>query len=184
MLTLEKAEFQHKKLTSILTKEELDRIEEAFSMFITDTTTDTVKPWDIVKWMKKNHLSSLMEELNTPENNARGITFDYFIDFLIQTYNSSEKESIKRRFELFDIEKRGYIEFDRLAQIADELGLGLLKDEALLMFERASSDKEKITFDDFYFTMTQIKNRSKEKSQSDQATAALNNTNSFTNILP
>ena len=53
MITQEKVDFQHKKLTSIMRKEELIRIEEAFSMFISDTSSDTVKPEDIVKAMKK-----------------------------------------------------------------------------------------------------------------------------------
>ena len=57
-----------------------------------------------------------------------------------------------------------------------------MKDEALLMFERGSSDKEKITFDDFYYTMTYGiggKGKSKEANAS-----GLNNTTSYTNIIP
>ena len=50
------------------------------------------------------------------------------------------------------------------------------------MFERASSDKEKITFDDFYHTMTYgIKMKGKSK---DANVSALNNTTSYTNIIP
>ena len=86
-----------------------------------------------------------------------------------------------KRFELFDVENKGYIEFDTLIKISDELGIGLLKDEALLMFERASSDKEKITFDDFYFTMTQLESRSREKSEKN--TPEMVNNNSSANII-
>lgn len=40
----------------------------------------------------------------------------------------------------------------------------MLKDEAILMFERASSDKEKITYEDFYHVMTS-NNRTRDKSK-------------------
>ena len=105
------------------------------------------------------------------------------MDYLLQRYNANDRDAMKKRFELFDIEGKGYIEFDRLVQIADELGVGILKDEALLMFERASSDKEKITFEDFYYTMTH-NGPAQDKSREHNASAGLNNTTSFTNIMP
>ena len=170
-------------------------------MFLKDSSSDTVKPSDIVSAMKKNqydllkpsifkvsgivlfwsdHLQ-LFDSINTPEHNETGITFEYFIDYLIQSYNSNEREALKKRFELFDFESKGYIDFERIIQISDELGVGLLKEEALLMFERASSDKEKITFDDFYFTMTQ--NTSAQNKPSHQDNEAINNTTSFSNNI-
>ncbi|CAI2381997.1 unnamed protein product [Moneuplotes crassus] len=190
MIKQEKAVFQQKKLTSILAEDELIRIEEAFNMFISDPDSDTVRPADIVNAMKKvvgreggimKSMIELFESINTPEHNQTGITFGYFIDFLIQRYNSTEKEAVRKKFELFDVHNKGYIELDTLINISEELGNGMLKEEALAMFDRASSDKEKITFEDFYFTMTQFENRNRDKS--DLSPTLPQNETSFSNIL-
>ena len=54
MISKQPADFQFKEISSLLTKEELSRIEEAFNLFITKSGTDTVKPKDIVNAMKKS----------------------------------------------------------------------------------------------------------------------------------
>jgi len=61
---------------------------------------------------------------------------------------------IARIFELFDDDHTGTINVHNLRRVAKELGETMSADELKEMLERAASNGDEITFDDFYFIMT------------------------------
>ena len=63
------------------------------------------------------------------------------------------EEGTRRIFSVFDEENTGRLTRDMLRKMAMELGYFLSKDDVDEIFERASSDGENITFEDFHFFM-------------------------------
>ena len=55
---------------------------------------------------------------------------------------------------LFDDDKTGHINVHNLRRVAKELGETMSGDELKEMLERASSNGDEISFEDFYFIMT------------------------------
>ena len=97
---------------------------------------------------------AMIADLNTPEN-AGGINFDNFLDSITAKLGNKEtKDGIARIFDLFDDDKSGTINVHNLRRVAKELGETMSADELKEMLERAASNGEDITFDDFYFIMT------------------------------
>ena len=106
--------------------------------------------------MKINNptIYQMIADLDTAEN-ARGINFEQFLDAITTRLGNREtKEGIYRIFELFDDDKSGTININNLRRVAKELGETMGIDELKEMLERAASNGEEISFDDFYFIMT------------------------------
>ena len=96
----------------------------------------------------------MIAELDTVENSS-GINFDQFLDAITAWLGNREtKEGIYRIFELFDDDKTNTINLHNLRRVAKELGETMGTDELKEMLERAASNGEEITFEDFYFIMT------------------------------
>ena len=68
--------------------------------------------------------------------------------------NKETKEGIARIFDLFDDDHTGTININNLKRVAKELGETMSTEELKEMLERAASNGEEITFEDFYFIMT------------------------------
>ena len=68
--------------------------------------------------------------------------------------NKDTREGIMRIFALFDYDQTGTITVHDLRRVARELGETMSVEELKDMLERAASDSEAITPDDFYFIMT------------------------------
>ena len=96
----------------------------------------------------------MIADLDVPEN-AQGINFDHFLDSITAKLGNKEsKEGIARIFELFDTDKQGSINVHSLKKVAKELGETMSESELREMLERAASNGEEISFEDFYFIMT------------------------------
>ena len=97
---------------------------------------------------------AMIADLDTPEN-SQGINFDHFLDSITAKLGNKEtKDGIARIFDLFDDDKSGSINIHNLRRVAKELGETMSADELKEMLERAASNGDEITFEDFYFIMT------------------------------
>ena len=96
----------------------------------------------------------MIADLDTPDNSS-GINFDNFLDSITAKLGNKEsKEGIARIFDLFDDDKSGSINIHNLRRVAKELGETMSADELKEMLERAASNGDEISFEDFYFIMT------------------------------
>ena len=143
-----------------LTEDEIEEIREAFNLFDTDGS-GTIDPKELKAAMeslgfenKNPTIYHMIAELDTPENSG-GISFDMFLDAITARLGNKEtKDGIFRIFELFDDDKSGSISIHNLRRVAKELGETMSPEELKEMLERAASNGDEITFEDFYFIMT------------------------------
>ena len=77
----------------------------------------------------------------------RQLTQEEFVQILSES-SSEEEDQVKHVFDLFDTDKKGYINVDDLRRIADELGESMNEDELQEMIQRASQDG-RVTLEDF-----------------------------------
>ena len=143
-----------------LTEDEIEEIREAFNLFDTDGS-GMIDPKELKAAMtslgfesKNPVIFAMIADLDTPEN-ASGINFEHFLDSITAKLGNKEtKDGISRIFDLFDDDKSGFINVHNLRRVAKELGETMSGDELKEMLERAASNGEEISFDDFYFIMT------------------------------
>ncbi len=143
-----------------LTEDEIDEIREAFNLFDTDGSGQ-IDPKELKAAMqslgfesKNPTIYQMIADLDTPEN-SNGINFDMFLDAITDKLGNKEtKEGIARIFDLFDDDKSGTINVHNLRRVAKELGETMSTDELKEMLERAASNGDEISFEDFYFIMT------------------------------
>ena len=96
----------------------------------------------------------MIEELETEEN-SKGITFEQFLEAIMNKLGNKEtRDGINRIFDLFDDERTGTINIRNMKRVAKELGESLTVDELKEILSRAASNGEEITRDDFYNIMT------------------------------
>ena len=143
-----------------LTEDEIEEIREAFALFDTDGS-GVIDPRELKAAMqslgfeaKNPTIYAMIAELDTHEN-AGGINFDQFLDAITDKLGNKEsREGIARIFELFDDDRSSAINIHNLRRVAKELGETMSAEELKEMLERAASNGEEITFEDFYFIMT------------------------------
>jgi Ca2+-binding EF-hand superfamily protein len=104
---------------------------------------------------KKNPtIYSMIADLDTHEN-ADGINFENFLDAITDKLGNKEsRDGIARIFDLFDDDKSTSINIHNLRRVAKELGETMSAEELKEMLERAASNGDEISFEDFYFIMT------------------------------
>lgn len=103
---------------------------------------------------KNPTIYQMIADLDTQDNQG-GINFEQFLDAITAKLGNKEtKEGIARIFDLFDDDKTGSINIHNLRRVAKELGETMSTEELKEMLERAASNGEEITFEDFYFIMT------------------------------
>ena len=143
-----------------LTEDEVEEIREAFNLFDTDGS-GTIDPKELKAAMeslgfesKNPTIYQMIAELDSVENSS-GINFESFLDAITARLGNKEtKEGIFRIFELFDDDKSGTINLQNLRRVAKELGETMGTEELKEMLERAASNGDEISFEDFYFIMT------------------------------
>ena len=143
-----------------LTEDEIEEIREAFNLFDTDGS-GMIDPKELKAAMqslgfesKNPTIYQMIADLDVSDNQG-GINFDQFLDAITAKLGNKEtKEGIARIFDLFDDDKSGTINIHNLRRVAKELGETMSTDELKEMLERAASNGDEITFEDFYFIMT------------------------------
>ena len=143
-----------------LTDDEIEEIKEAFALFDTDST-GVIDPKELKAAMqslgfeaKNPTIYAMIADLDTHENSG-GINFDQVLDAITDKLGNKEtRQGIHRIFELFDDDRSATINIHNLRRVAKELGETMSADELKEMLERAASNGDEITFDDFYFIMT------------------------------
>ncbi|CAI2382071.1 unnamed protein product [Moneuplotes crassus] len=143
-----------------LTEDEIEEIREAFNLFDTDGS-GTIDPKELKAAMeslgfenKNPTIYQMIADLDT-SGSSSGIDFDQFLDAITTRLGNREtKEGIYRIFQLFDDDNSNSINLTNLRRVSKELGETMGMDELREMLERAASNGEEISFDDFYFIMT------------------------------
>ncbi len=143
-----------------LTEDEIEEIREAFNLFDTDGS-GTIDPKELKAAMeslgfenKNPTIYQMIADLDIP-GSAGGINFDQFLDAITTRLGNREtKEGIYRIFQLFDDDNSISINITNLRRVSKELGETMGMEELKEMLERAASNGEEISFDDFYFIMT------------------------------
>jgi Ca2+-binding EF-hand superfamily protein len=83
------------------------------------------------------------------------IDFDQFLDAITDKLGDKETRSgIDKIFDLFDEDHTNAISLSNLRRVAKELGETMTVDELNEMLERAASNGQEITREDFYTIMT------------------------------
>ena len=141
-----------------LTEDEIEEIREAFNLFDTDNS-GSIDPKEL-----KAAMQSLGFETKNPtiyqmiadlENEGPSIDFETFLNAITAKLGDKEtKPGIKKIFDLFDDDGTGAININNLRRVAKELGETMTQDELKEMLERAASNGDEISFDDFYNIMT------------------------------
>jgi len=146
-----------------LSQDEIDEISQAFNLFDTNGN-GMIDPNELKAAMlslgfenKNPTIFALIAGLATPETQKKGgIDFKTFIDAINEKLGDKEtKVGIRRIFDLFiDDSNSDSITIASLRRIARELGEQMSNEELKDMLERASSNGQELTFDEFYDIMT------------------------------
>ena len=89
------------------------------------------------------------------ETLGKEINFEQFLEAISKKLGNREtREGIDRIFDLFDDDKSGHISLNNIKRVAKELGETLSTEELKEMIQRASSNGEEISREDFYKIMT------------------------------
>jgi Ca2+-binding EF-hand superfamily protein len=96
--------------------------------------------------------------LSDLEKHAGGdvIDFEAFIEAIVFKLGDEQtRDGIGRVFDLYDDDKNGSVDFNKLKKVARELGETMTDEELTDLLEKHSSDGKEISRDDFYYLMTE-----------------------------
>lgn len=141
-----------------LTDEEIEEIKEAFSLFDTDGS-GTIDPKELKAAMHslgfEKKSPTVYEMISELEERKQEITFDDFLDAISNKLGNREtRDGINRIFDLFDDDHSDTVNLNNIRRVAKELGETMSAEELKEMLQRASSNGEEITREDFYNIMT------------------------------
>ena len=144
--------------SSVLTEEEIEKIKDAFEVY--DTRGRGVfDPKEFKENMESTGLHekepliySIINELDTEAAGKKGVTFDELIQAINNKLgNKNSKEGARKIFDLFVDKKRSEnITLHALKKAANEFGQKMTNEQLKELLEKASSDGNELTFDDFY----------------------------------
>ena len=143
-----------------LTEAEIEEVREAFNLFDVDGS-GRIDPRELKEAMislgyTNNNavISDMIADLD--KDGAGDIGFDEFLHIFTLQIGAGDgsggqsREDMAKIFNLFDVEKTGYISLNQLKRVARELGETMSDAELLEMIERASSrDDGLVSLDDF-----------------------------------
>jgi len=143
--------------------EDIIELKEAFDMFDTEGL-GTINPNELKHAMENQGFKTRNPTIfhmicALPSNEVESVNFETFLDMAtnLELSESSERE-VKKLFEIFDVEKSGYIELKNLKRIARELGESLNEREIIDLFSQSDLDGDgKVSFQDFFSIMNQQK---------------------------
>ena len=143
-----------------LSVDEIEEIKEAFDIFDSEGK-GTIAVADLLKSMQELNFDTknpaIFRMISDFDENGNGeIEFEEFLDMMTSRISDKNpKEDLKRVFNLFDDERKGFISVDNLKRVAKELGEQITDEELAEIVMRADLDlDQKLTFDDFYNVMT------------------------------
>jgi Ca2+-binding EF-hand superfamily protein len=143
-----------------LTEDEIEEIREAFNLFDTDGS-GTIDPKELKAAMQslgfENKNPTIYAMIADLEKAAGGgdIDFDTFLEAITAKLGDKEtRGGIQKIFELFDDDDTRSINLNNLQRVAKELGETMTVEELQEMLERAASDGQEISPEDFYTIMT------------------------------
>jgi Ca2+-binding EF-hand superfamily protein len=101
-------------------------------------------------------LFAVMNELDTPENEKKGVDWDMFREHIVsRTSGVSSREALKRVYDIFiDDPVQDTVTLTTLKRICRELGEPIKNEELQDMIQRAANNGVELTFDEFYSYMT------------------------------
>merc|ERR1719353_2819364 len=141
-----------------VTLDEVEEMKETFDLFDADGS-GRVAARDLKASLQTLGLASSAIQQVTSDIDRLNLDFLRFEDFMdVMTSELVCKDrmsDIHKVFQLFDVDGSGYIDSDRLGQIAQELGERLTRQQLGDMIARADADGDgRVTLDDFYRVMT------------------------------
>ena len=142
-----------------LTEAEIEEVREAFNLFDVDGS-GRIDPRELKEAMISlgytNNNAVISDMIADLDKDKDKIDFDEFLNIFTLQIGAGDgsggqsREDIAKIFNLFDVEKTGYISLNQLKRIARELGETMSDAELLEMIERASSrDDGLVSLDDF-----------------------------------
>ena len=140
-----------------LTEDEIEEIREAFNLFDTDGS-GKIDPKELKAAMQslgfENKNPTIYQMIADLEKEGQDIDFDQFLDAITSKLGDKEtRNGINKIFDLF-AENQETITLNNLKRVAKELGETMSAEELQEMLERAASNNQEITREDFYNIMT------------------------------
>ena len=139
-----------------LTEDEIEEIREAFSMFDTNGT-GTIDPKELKAAMNSlgfEKKSPTVYEMISDLEGEGEVNFEMFLDAISNKLGNREsKEGISKIFDLFDDDRTHTINFNNIKRVAKDLGETMTNEELREMLQRASTNGDEITQEDFYNIM-------------------------------
>lgn len=140
-----------------LTEDEIEEIREAFNLFDTDGS-GRIDPKELKAAMQslgfENKNPTIYQMIADLEKEGTDIDFDQFLDAITSKLGDKEtRNGINKIFDLF-AEGQDAISLNNLKRVAKELGETMSSEELQEMLERAASNNQEITREDFYNIMT------------------------------
>jgi centrin-1 len=156
--TVQKLDF--KKYSRLgLSQDEILEIKDAFDM-LDDENKGTINPHKLKKmmeaegWVAKN--TTIFNMIcNLELNGIDEVDFEQFLEMIDeQKFDYTSMKEVKKLFDLFDVERTGYIELKNLQKIVKELGESLDEYEITELIEKSDLDGDgKVSLHDFYSIM-------------------------------
>ena len=139
--------------------EDIIEIKKAFDMFDIDNT-GTINPMDLKNTLevqgyetKNSAVYRMINEIDV--DNTEKVNFGEFLDLMAsEGFDNTSVDEIRKLFNIFDIDKTGYIEVKNLKRIARELGESLDEQEIIEIITKSDLDGDGVvSFQDFYNIM-------------------------------
>ncbi|KAF8819391.1 putative centrin [Cardiosporidium cionae] len=138
-----------------LTDQQRQEIKEAFDLFDTDGS-GKIDRKELMVAMKalgfepnKEEVRRMVDEVDKDGSGTIGLS-DY-IEFMTRKMSERDPlEEMSKAFRLFDHDSSGYITFEKLKRVAEELGENMTDDELReMIYEADRSGDGKVNIDDF-----------------------------------
>jgi Ca2+-binding EF-hand superfamily protein len=133
-------------------------LKQAFDTFDT-AKSGTINPHDLKQAMEKQGFSARSPTLfamisSLPDEDIASVDFESFIKMLTDERPDSSLAEFRRMFNIFDVERKGYIELEQVRKIAREVGETLNEKQLIELFVKSDLDGDgKVSFQDFYNVM-------------------------------
>lgn len=142
------------------TDEDILELKEAFDLFDADKSgsIDPKELKDVIEDFgldeKNAAIFDMISEIDVDGNGK--IEFGEFLDMISgKTADENSMEEVRKVFNIFDTDKTGFITFQNLRQIVNDLGEELSDATLQNLIEKGDSNADKlVSFEDFYFIMT------------------------------